>query len=249
MAIHWRCDVHETLTSTQDAVRAALNAGADEGLAVHAITQTAGRGRRGNQWVSPAGNLYFSVLLRPHCAPAIAGQMAFVVAVAVAAAIDDFAGPLGGRLTLKWPNDVLVDGVKCAGILLESDLGPGGAVDGLIIGMGVNVNAPPADRVGIASLVTSELNGELDVNAVRDRILHHLAVQYDQWQKHGFTPIRTAWMARAHGLNTAITARLQNGDVPGIFQGIDDAGALILTTPDGQTQAIHAGEVYFAQNA
>lgn len=244
MSIRWDCLVYDSLPSTQDVVRTELLSGASEGLVVQAEVQTAGRGRRGNQWVSPVGNLYMSILLKPACAPALAGQMAFVVALAVAEAVHELTGQ-GDGLALKWPNDILVDGVKCAGILLESDLGPAGTVDALIIGIGININAAPVDRIGLAQLA----GHELDVITVRDRVLHHLGRLYARWKTEGFGWVRDAWMARAHGLNTPITARLHGGDVSGIFLGIDDNGALLLQTPDGSVQAIHAGEVYFPNNA
>src|SRR3546814_853602 len=113
----WRFDV---LDSTNEEVRRQAEAGAAEGLAVLAKSQTAGRGRRGRSWESPEGNLFLSLLLRPRVTPADAAKLSFLVAVAISETIELAAPALAGRISCKWPNDVLVDGAKISGVLLES---------------------------------------------------------------------------------------------------------------------------------
>src|SRR5688500_9625149 len=135
MAINWTIEVFETLPTTQDLAMARAEEGAAEGAVIQAMIQNAGRGRHGNRWHSPLGNLYVSLLLRPLCKPDLAGQISFVAGLALSAAMNPYVSA-AHKKTLKWPNDILIDGRKCAGILLESRLSGEGLVESLIVGMG-----------------------------------------------------------------------------------------------------------------
>ena len=242
MTIDWKIETFAVLPSTQDEVKdRALEDGADEGLVIQALTQSEGRGRQGNVWTSPMGNLYMSVLLRPLCTADLAGQISFIVALAVSAAMDEFMVE-GHKKTLKWPNDILIDGKKCAGILLESELSPKGLVGHLVIGVGVNILSAPDERIAL-----KEVSGEnrLAVHPFRDRVLHHLDAFYSVWKAEGFGPIRKAWLAQAHGLGHKMAARVPNREEKGIFRDIDEAGALILELSDNKQIVIRAGEIYF----
>jgi BirA family biotin operon repressor/biotin-[acetyl-CoA-carboxylase] ligase len=242
MSIDWKIETFAVLPSTQDEAKVrALDEGADEGLVVQALTQSEGRGRQGNQWTSPMGNLYMSVLLRPLCTADLAGQVSFVVALAVSAAMDEFLVE-GHQKTLKWPNDILIDGKKVAGILLESELSPKGLVGHLIIGVGVNILSAPEGRVAL-----KEVSGEnrLAVHPFRDRVLHYLDQYYGVWKAEGFGSIRKAWLAQAHGLGHSLTARTPQREEKGIFKEIDEAGGLILEIPENKQIVIRAGEIYF----
>lgn len=238
----WKIENFAVLTSTQDEIkRRALDDGADEGLVVQALTQSEGRGRQGNQWTSPMGNLYMSVLLRPLCTADLAGQISFIVALAVSAAMDEFMAE-GHQKTLKWPNDILIDGKKVSGILLESELSPKGLVGHLAIGIGVNVLSAPEGRIAL-----KEVSGDnrLAVHPFRDRILHHLDVYYNVWKAEGFAPIRKSWMAQAHAVRQTLTARLPQREEKGIFVDIDESGGLILEISENKRIVIRAGEIYF----
>jgi BirA family biotin operon repressor/biotin-[acetyl-CoA-carboxylase] ligase len=238
MGIDWQVDVHAKLPSTQDYVRDLVEEDIPEGTVVQALSQTSGRGRQGREWVSPVGNLYMSLLLYPECDAAKAGQMSFVTAVAVSAAIDEYIEP-GHLKTLKWPNDVLIDGKKCAGILIESVLGKDGVVDALIIGIGVNIVAPPEGSIGVAQVSGGK---QVPIHPFRDKVLHELEETYRQWKHQGFAPIRTRWLKQAHGLGDIITARFAKDEAKGIFKGIDDKGALLLDI-EGDTKNIAAAEI------
>ena len=203
---------------------------------VRADVQTGGRGRRGRSWASLPGNLFASVLVRPQPGEGPAQQLSFVAAVALARALDRRVAP--ERLSLKWPNDLLLDRVKVAGILLE---GQGGAT---IIGFGVNLAAAPRSTerpavsladAGIdppaASTLCADLAGDFaDVRA--------------RWRSDGFAPIRAAWRARAAGLGEPIEARLGHATLRGRFEDLGADGALLLRLDDGDLRAIHAGEVF-----
>ncbi|MFA5592154.1 MAG: biotin--[acetyl-CoA-carboxylase] ligase [Micavibrio sp.] len=237
----WRVQMLGTTPSTQDMVRTLAETGEGEGLAVQALQQTKGRGRHGNQWASPMGNLYISKLFRPSCKAPDAGQMAFVVALALSEAIDGIIGE-GHQKTLKWPNDVLIDGRKVSGILLESALDAHGRVDYLIVGSGVNIFAPPEGAVGL-----DEVKAErLAINSFRDDYLASLHRWYVLWQEKGFAPVRAAWLEQAHGLNAPMRIRLPEISYEGVFRGITENGSLIAGI-DGGERIFTAGEVHFGE--
>lgn len=239
--IGWAIDVSKDLPSTQDLAVAKAAEGAPEGTVIQAMIQTAGRGRQGNQWISPLGNLYMSFILRPMCMPDLAGQLSFVIGLALSAAMDPYV-TADHKKTLKWPNDILIDGKKCAGILLESSLSSGGMVESLVVGMGVNIHAAPEDRIGLQQVAGDK---RLAVHRFRDEVLVKVAEYYEGWKTTGFEPARRDWLKQAHGLNHKISARLPDRTIKGIFRDIDPTGALLLEEGDGKTIAIRAGEVYF----
>ncbi len=205
-------------------------------LWITAARQTAGRGRRGRVWQSPPGNLAASLLIRPTRPMPQWPQLSFAAAIAVA----DMAAHFAPRssIAVKWPNDVLADGKKLAGILLES------AGDALVIGIGVNLIAHPDDTEFPAASLVSPGAPPVSSQAALTHVAHGFAGWYEQWQAQGFAPIRDAWLARAAGLGTRIRARLPDREYHGVFEGLSADGALLLN--DGTSiRAITAGEVYF----
>jgi len=237
----WTVHTYASLPSTQDYIRELAEEDFPEGTVMQALTQTKGKGRQGRVWDSPMGNLYLSVLLRPRCSADQAGQLSFVAALALSAAIDEVLAD-GHVKTLKWPNDILIDGKKCAGILLESELDPAGQVAALALGIGVNIHAPPEGAAGLQAL-SHEIT--VPVNKFRDQVLSHLRAAYQQWQQQGFAPVRERWLAQAHGRGEKISARIGAQDVQGIFRDLDPDGSLMIELPDGTMQAIRSGDVYF----
>lgn len=209
--------------------------------------QTAARGRRGRAWVAPEGNFFATLVMRPAGDPAAAAQRSFVAALALADALAAATGP-GPVLTLKWPNDVLMNGGKVAGILLES-AGQGGRVGHLAIGIGVNlVAAPPIEAVEPGAARPVSVLGETGLRLAPEALLDLLAPAFARWEAQlvtwGFAPVRTAWLARAARLGQRITARTMTETVEGTFETIDEAGALVLRTASGP-RAIPAADVYF----
>lgn len=211
---------------------------------IMALRQTAGRGRRGRAWRDPGGNFAATLVMRP---PEPADQVALRSFVA-ALALHDALVSLTGRaeaFALKWPNDVLLGGAKLAGILLEST-GQGRGVQHLAIGIGVNLrNAPPPEG---DTLRPASLSQDLGLTIAPQEFLTHLAAAWArreaQLQVEGFAPLRAAWLARAARLGQTITARAGGTETTGIFQTIDETGALVLATPEG-TRAIAAADVFF----
>lgn len=223
---------HERIGSTNDEARRLASSGAPHGTVVHADEQAAGRGRFGRTWFSPPGNLYLSVLLRLDVAPERVSQLSFVTAITVADAIDALL-PKQSKATLKWPNDVLVDDGKIAGILVES-------VEGAqIIGIGVNVLEAPRNAPYKTSTLVGA-GGIATVDGARDILLDSLAKHLEAWMAHGFDPIRTAWLARAHPIGTPLRASIGGRTEEGLFAGLDEGGAMLLDTPEGRKRIVAA---------
>jgi BirA family biotin operon repressor/biotin-[acetyl-CoA-carboxylase] ligase len=213
--------------------------GEAEGFVVHALEQKQGRGRHGKKWHSPKGNLYLSILLRPDCLADDASQLAFVSALAVSAALNDYL-PSAVEKTLKWPNDVLVEGKKIAGILIETSL-VRGRVDYIVAGFGINVSAPPEDATSL-----DQANGrENSIEGLRDTLLDSFARQYKAWQTRGFEPVRKAWIRQAHGLDQQIIASLPDSEVCGVFKGVDEQGWLIMEDKSGNERHIKAAQITY----
>lgn len=236
----WRLATYDVVGSTNDEAKRLLRAGAPEFTVVWALAQRSGRGRDGRVWSSPAGNLYASLLLRPRGTPLEAAQLGFVTALAIGEAL----AARVPEITLKWPNDVLQAGRKIAGILLETEGVTATGVEGLVSGFGVNVAHHPAE----ARLPATSLHAAGDCGArVEDllpAIAHAFASWYAAWTREGFAPVRTAWLARAHGLGGVIEVRLPRETLAGRFRDVDARGALMLETAAG-TRAITAGDVFF----
>lgn len=215
---------------------------------IMARRQEAGRGRRGRPWADPAGNFAGTLVLRPEGGAAEAAQLSFVAALALYEALVRLCGPQL-NIALKWPNDVLLNGGKLSGILLEST-GARGQVAALAIGIGVNLaEAPQPSDVEPTATHPVSLKGETGLTVIPDELLDALAPAFDRWWRqmraYGFAPIRQAWLARAAKLGETITARTGTTQSEGRFDGIDEAGALILTTARGR-QIIPAAEIYFS---
>lgn len=209
--------------------------GAAEGSWLRAGRQTGGRGRMGRSWDSPDGNLYCSTLVRVAANDPAPHTLALVAANAVHALI----APLcAGDARIKWPNDILVDGAKIAGILLER------VGDAIVIGIGVNVTAHPT---GLDRPVTS-LMAERATDATADALLDRLASLFAHWlgiwRAQGLEPVRAHWLLNAHGAGTSMRVALPDGEVVhGTFDTLDRHGMLILRLANGQSRAIHAGDV------
>ena len=212
-----------------------------------ALRQTAGKGRRARAWDSPPGNFYATLLLHPVEPPAVVALRSFAAALALRQALVDLTG-LPETFTLKWPNDVLLNGGKLAGILLESTATPQGIAH-LAIGIGVNlIAAPDPSTLETGALRPVSLLHETGLRLTPETLLAHLAPAYSHWERRftteGFGPLRTEWLAHAARLGEPIRARTGQSTREGIFETIDPSGNLILRTPQG-TVAIPAAEVFF----
>jgi len=230
-------------TSTMDLARGLAEEGAPDGTLVWAQVQTAGRGRRGRAWESPRGNLHCSLLLRPRCAMRDAAQLSFVAALAIADAVQACV-PDGVPVALKWPNDVLAGGAKVSGLLLEAEADGEGGTAWVVLGVGINVAAAPTDTPYPAASLAA-LGSDAPAGAVLGRLAQALDRRLARWRTEGFGPAREEWLARARGLGGPVAVRLPDRTLDGVFRDLDADGALVLSTPDGRTTRIGAGEVHF----
>lgn len=215
--------------------------GADRTV-VTANVQTAGRGRRGRRWESPVGNLYLSMLLRPGRPAGEAAQLSLVATLGLGDALATFVDP--SRVRHKWPNDVLIDRRKVAGLLLESSGTGASPVDWVIIGCGVNVATHPAVAAYPVTDLDTAAGTPISPDAVLDRFLDAFDGWYRRWLESGIGAIRDAWLARAQGLGREILVRLPDRELRGVFHDMDPSGALILALPGGKHEVITAGDVF-----
>lgn len=209
--------------------------------------QTGGRGRRGRGWDSPRGNFHATLLTYPADPPATVALRSFAAALALREALVALTGQTGA-FALKWPNDVLLNGGKLAGILLES-AGKGDRVAHLAIGIGVNlVAAPDPADLEPQALTPVSLLEATGQRIAPETLLSHLAPAFAAWESRltdeGFAPLREAWLAQAARRGETITARTQTETLTGTFEDIDQTGALILATARGR-HAIPAADIYF----
>src|SRR6185312_2770364 len=209
-------------------------------LWITAARQTQGRGRRGNAWVSLAGNLHASLLLTALCAPDKAPQLSFGAGLALHDAVAACAPQVAPMLALKWPNDLLLAGAKVAGILLEGESDPAFAV---VIGMGVNCAAHPEGTPYPATDLAAA-GAKVAPSALFEGLASAIERRLAQWSDGaGFAAIRADWLTRAAGLGQEISVRLPEREFTGHFEGLDEAGRLLVMQADG-VSAVTAGEVF-----
>ena len=207
-----------------------------------ALEQTAGRGRRGRAWRQPSGNFSATLLFKPPGSVEARAQRSFSAALALREALVAATGR-EAAFALKWPNDVLLNGGKVAGILLES-IG-----DHLAIGIGVNLVAAPApDTLEPGAVAPVSLRAETGMTVTPEALLDLIAPAFarleTQFATYGFGPVRTAWLDHAARLGEVITARTAKTETVGTFQTVDEHGALVLKAADG-VHHIPAADVYF----
>jgi BirA family biotin operon repressor/biotin-[acetyl-CoA-carboxylase] ligase len=230
----------DTIDSTNAEALRQGRAGASGPLWVAATEQTAGRGRRGRRWVSAPGNLYATLLLLDPAPPRHAAQASFVAALALHDALADVAPALAPRLALKWPNDVLCDGAKIAGILIEGE----GAPLMMAVGIGVNCASHPAGLEYPATDLAA-LGHPAAPKALFRALSRRMDARLRQWDAGaGFPSIREDWLMRAFGRGAMIRVRLPERETTGIFETLDEAGRLVLKSIEGHQERITAGEVF-----
>ncbi|MDR3449993.1 MAG: biotin--[acetyl-CoA-carboxylase] ligase [Alphaproteobacteria bacterium] len=229
----WLIQRLETTGSTNDDAKAAAESGAPAGTVIWALRQESGRGRRGRAWSSPEGNLYCSVLLRPETRNY--GHFSFVAALAIGDVVCDLLPK--AQAELKWPNDVLVNGKKISGLLLEAGQGY------LVIGMGLNVAHFPENPLYPATSLAAENAVSPPLETILNALLENLGHWAETLQKSGFEPVREAWLARAR--KGEMRVRLPDGEIEGRFSDLDSDGNLHLLLPGGTTRKFAAGDVFF----
>lgn len=262
-----RLHSHDRLDSTNSEAMRLAQGGETGPLWVTTQRQEAGRGRRGNAWTSPEGNLAASLLMPvTGVAPEMVATLGFVAGVALVDAIRDACrlalspraergdaplpqgiAPSAAAIHLKWPNDVLADGQKLAGILLEAETLPGGR-RAVVVGFGVNVVAAPDGLPYPAAALAafSAADAPMLLEFLSERFVEAVRI----WNKgRGFSNIRRRWLERAAGVGAPVSVRMAEVTLTGIFETIDEGGRLVILAPDGTRRTVTAGEVHFGSAA
>lgn len=236
---------YECTDSTNARAKMEAENGAENGMLVVADMQTAGRGRRGRSWESPAGsNIYFTLLLKPDIAPERASMLTLVMALAVVKGIEDVL-PEGPAPMIKWPNDVVMNGKKVCGILTEMTM-KRNAIDYVLIGVGINVFkqefAP--ELVEKATSIEAESRQEL----ARTELLVHIIKAFEEYyeifrEKESLAGLRTLYNQKLVNCEREVCVLDPKGEYRGVATGINDTGELCVTLPDGSMTRVYAGEV------
>jgi BirA family biotin operon repressor/biotin-[acetyl-CoA-carboxylase] ligase len=239
--VQFRLECHEVLESTSTLLKQRAEAGAAEGHAIQALRQSAGRGRQGRGWDSPAGNLYISVLLRPAVPLREAPEWSFVAAVALAETLKPLL-PKAARPMLKWPNDLLLDGAKAAGILVETGVASSHTLDWICIGIGVNIATKPSLPDRATACLAEYLPDPPAPEILAARLLQNLAHWHDLRLAQGFAHIRDAWLRHAPAMGAPVSVKRDGALMEGNFAGLSSEGGLLLAK-GREVQLILAGEV------
>ncbi len=234
----------DEVVSTNDEAKRLAVSGAGEGTVIWARSQRGGRGRRGRAWISPPGNLYLSIILRPECAPSEAAQLSFVAVVALGETLEPLL-PSATALKFKWPNDVMISGRKVSGILLETATTGWAALEWVVVGVGLNVSSHPTGISAPATSLLAESAEECEPTRLIGAYCRNFKNWYDRWREGGFPPLRAAWLQRAMGIGEQLQINLEGVPLAGKAVALDAAGALIVETTSGERRAITAGEVFF----
>lgn len=233
----------ETLDSTNAQARRVLEGGHDattRPVWIRADTQTAGRGRMGRSWSSTYGNLMATYVCAPACERHQLAEMGFVAGLALHDTLTSLAPD--SSIALKWPNDVLLEGAKVSGILLETldqDMRH------VAVGVGVNLDSAPTDTPYPAIALKSATGQHHAPDEVLANLAHALLNRQKKWEADGFAALRSSWLKRAHGVGDVIEVRQQQGVLSGVFVDLSSDGRLVVETENDGTVMVSAGDVYF----
>jgi BirA family biotin operon repressor/biotin-[acetyl-CoA-carboxylase] ligase len=186
--------------------------------------QTTGKGRKNRDWSSPMGNLYFSLVLQPKINLEKISLISFVAAVVLRLALEEISGRQ--KVSLKWPNDLLINDKKCGGILLESKINQKDC-EFLILGIGVNIDSNP-DNVMFEATNLKDLGIEITAENFLKKFLNHFEIIYKSFLDYGFAGVRQLWLQSAYKLQEKVILKIDDEEVSGVFVDLDDLGRLVL---------------------
>ena len=236
----WRIVRLGAVDSTNEEARRRALAGDTDRVWIVADEQTAGRGRRGRPWISPRGNLHTSALTIDPCPRALAAQLGFVAGVALARAVSDLGATNVG---LKWPNDLMSRGAKCAGVLIEG-FGLGSGRTACVVGIGVNCAHAPEGLGYETSCLTRAGGQAVAPGELFERLIQRFDDALNEWRAgRAFDRIRAGWLDYAVGLGERIAIQNGAGQREGVFEGIDSAGRLLMHSEHG-LDAVEAADVW-----
>ncbi|PZP83972.1 MAG: biotin--[acetyl-CoA-carboxylase] ligase [Azospirillum brasilense] len=240
---------YDVLDSTNEEAKRLAGGGASHGAVIWAKRQQAGRGRMGREWVSAEGNLFVSILLSPECDLATCSQLSFVAAVAAAETLEGIV-PDQQEIACKWPNDILLNGRKLGGILLESfttQEPSGRECQWVVVGVGINIDSFPEHVMFPAACLRDAGVEIISAKIVLSRFIFNFISHYDAWVGAGFKPVQKAWQKRAYRLGHEVEVIIGEKKITGVFDGIDAAGRLLVRAESGAITGISAGDVFFKE--
>jgi BirA family biotin operon repressor/biotin-[acetyl-CoA-carboxylase] ligase len=238
--------IFDEIDSTNDEARRLAQEGVLGDFIVWAKKQTKGKGRYGKQWISSEDNLYLSLLLTSVTDAELASELSFVTAVAVGEALMSLTSQK--KIGYKWPNDILCNGKKLCGILLECERSnQQSALDFLVIGIGVNIKDFPANMDTPATSLHAEGYTDIINDQLLDTVMQHFCYWFEQWKEQGFAVIREAWLKKALNLGKVITVNTPNERLSGVFETLREDGCMELRLAGGQLCLISSGEVFFSE--
>lgn len=237
---------YDVLDSTNSEAKRLAAGGGAHGAVIWARRQTEGRGRMGRSWISSEGNLFVTVLLSPQAELSKCAQLSFVAALAAAETLEGIIEK-PDTIRCKWPNDILCEGKKLGGILLESFSGPGG--NWVAVGVGINIDSAPEHVMFPATCLRDAGVELISAKIVLSRFVHHFIARYDEWANKGFSTIEDGWMERTYHLGKPIEVIVGETQHEGTYEGIDAAGQLLLRDRKGKITPVLAGDVFFKEPA
>ena len=237
--LNWTIETYDSVTSTQDILKTkAENDDVPEGTVILAKEQTKGRGRQGRIWTSPAGNLYLSLLLKPDCSVQDIAQLSVLLSLAVGQTVKNAIPEQKNDIKLKWPNDIIVNGKKSAGILLETSLTTN-KLNWVAAGIGININHAP-EETGIC---LNDLGIEtITVEMLTEMLLVNISELYVLWTDKGFVPIRQQWLDMSYPPETIVKVGQGETYKSGRFVEIDMNARLVLRDEENKLITVHAAD-------
>ena len=239
----------DKVESTNQLAILEANQGKPSGTVIVANAQSSGRGRLGRQWLSPPGNLYTSIIIRPNCPPMIAAQISLVTSVAIWETVS-YLLPANKKILCKWPNDILINYKKVSGILLESqtaiDSKNNPIVEWIIVGVGINISSYPKLKENYqATSISEECRIHINKDQVLNLFLSNFKTMLSLWTEQGFNKIINLWLNKTFPLGHSISVQSPKGMICGKFNGLTPQGELKIHTRAHGEKIIAAGDTYY----
>ena len=235
---------YEKLDSTNEEAKRLAEGGSSHGAVVWAKEQSDGRGRMGRDWVSDEGNLFVSFLLSPHEKKNLS-NIIYITSCAIQKTLDAvFEGKK--PVKFKWPNDVIVDGKKLGGVLIEKI--EANDQTWLIVGIGINVNSAPENVMYPATSLVDSGVEIISAKIVLTRLIHHFIEEYDEWIKSSAAGSISHWKENLEGIGQMVEVAIPGKIMAGKFHDVDEHGNMILELADGRREVVTSADVFFKQD-
>jgi BirA family transcriptional regulator, biotin operon repressor / biotin---[acetyl-CoA-carboxylase] ligase len=244
---HFNILIFDHIDSTNEEAKRVASLCPDKDFLIWSHMQTKGKGRNSNSWISPKDNLYLSILTQGKEDISNISYLPFIMALAIGDVIKKYTNN-ADLVQYKWPNDVLYDGKKIAGILIETKITNNNQTDWVIIGTGINLISSPKIEGYPTTNIFDITKQEISVEDAIDQVMHNLAYYQNLFQKEGFKVIKDLWLTNAFGIGKLLTVSSANSRLLGTLEGIDDDGAILLKLSNGSITKILSGDLFIGDN-